>query len=276
LADKITGQKHDYDKYPDDLEHQPLPAYQLYNKLDYAVVMTSRGCPFKCDYCVTPLRAPELVQRSPKSVVDEISYYHEQFQIKDIAFYDDALLVNASKHIEPIMDLVIERGLNKNIRFHTPNGLHIKYITAELAVKMRKAGFTTLRLSFDNTQKVSLPALGQALQHLKRASFTNENIRVYVLLGLPGQDLAELVKTIKAINLLGVGVSLSQYAPIPGTVDFKHWVELIKRKGDEPLEHNKSIYPARMANQTFQDYEEIKELAKRLNRQILGLPEAIA
>lgn len=276
LADQIAGQPPHLIPLPqgarlykaDDLDQLPLPAYHLYPKLDYVAMRTSIGCPFHCSYCATPRLIPNLVQRAPEKVVSEITYYAERFRIKDIAFYDDALLVNASRHIEPILELVIKQGLHQRIRFHTPNGLHVKFITQALATKMYQAGFTILRLGFDTAQKVGLEELAQALNYLKKAGYTNQEVSVYVLIGLPGQALHEVIQTVESIHRLGARVSLAQYAPIPGTPNFTDWLNLTHLDGNEPLWHNKSIYPVRTNGIPFRDYEAVKLKAKELNKRL--------
>ena len=51
--------------------------------------------------------------------------------VNNIAFYDDALLIDPSKHFIPIMKEVIKKGIHCN--FHTPNAIHIKEINEEVA-----------------------------------------------------------------------------------------------------------------------------------------------
>ena len=46
---------------------------------------------------------PTLGRRSPRHVVEEIDYWHEKYTVLDFAFYDDALLIDADRHIIPIV-----------------------------------------------------------------------------------------------------------------------------------------------------------------------------
>ncbi|MBM4079972.1 MAG: hypothetical protein FJ278_09755, partial [Planctomycetes bacterium] len=87
------------------------PAYHLMRHLDSVSVLTSRGCPFRCTYCASSTLWPGFQQREPRQVADEIEHHVQRFNVRDIAFYDDALLVNAERHILPILSLVRERGL---------------------------------------------------------------------------------------------------------------------------------------------------------------------
>ncbi len=76
--------------------------------------------------------------------------------IRDVAFYDDALLVNSERHLEPILEGRLALGMK--VRFHTPNGLHAGEISAGLARLMRRAGFATIRLSLETVD--AAPAAG--------------------------------------------------------------------------------------------------------------------
>ena len=74
--------------------------------------MTSRGCPFACSFCATPINWGRHVRmRSPENVVREIELLKERYGIKVVFFFDDTF--NASpKRADAICDLMIERKLD--------------------------------------------------------------------------------------------------------------------------------------------------------------------
>ena len=87
--------------------------------------------------------------RSPASILAEIVHWHDRYGVVDFAFYDDALLVDAPNHAIPLLEGIIASG--RSLRFHTPNALHIRGITAEVARLMARAGFHTIRLGLETT-----------------------------------------------------------------------------------------------------------------------------
>ena len=275
---RLTGNAPPADERAPTLDDLPYPAYDLLRHLDFVALATSRGCPLRCSYCASHLlHGGGFRQRDPQRVVDEIAHWHGSYGVQDIAFYDDALLVNADRHIRPILDEVGHRGLR--LRFHTPNGLHARLIDRALAEAMFAAGFRTLRLSLETADphrqretgdKVTSAELESAIAHLKAAGFSGRDIGVYVLMGLPGQPLQEVVESVGYVHRLGVVADLAFYSPIPGTVEWRRAVAAGHLAADaDPLLHNNSIYPILRGQVSERECQQVKDLARALNRQVL-------
>jgi radical SAM superfamily enzyme YgiQ (UPF0313 family) len=229
----------------------PYPAFDLLSKIEYICLRTSRGCPYQCRYCASPILDPKRSRRNPTEVVKEILYWHSNMGIRDFAFYDDALLVNSDIHLGVILENLASLGLN--LRFHTPNALHIKEITLELARLMRRTGFTTIRLGLETSdfslrdnldKKVAEGDFERALDSLYKAGFHRREVGVYVLVGLPGQTLDSVFKTINYVNSVGANPFLAEYSPVPHTA---LWEKAVQCSGydlvSEPLFHNNTLLP---------------------------------
>ncbi|MDH5678144.1 MAG: B12-binding domain-containing radical SAM protein [Nitrospinota bacterium] len=108
-----------------DLNTLPMPARELedmalYNfhvdvpgrgKLPAANLMTSRGCPFDCNFCATPVNWGRKVRGvTAEKVLDEIEHVMDRYGVQAIWFYDDTLNYNP-KRLEKICDMMIERKL---------------------------------------------------------------------------------------------------------------------------------------------------------------------
>ena len=90
-----------------------LPAHDLRRPQGYVAVQTARGCPYHCPYCAVHQLVPRgFHPRPPERVVDEIAWCVEALGDRDgnvaldVAFYDDALLFDAGRHLLPILDRV--------------------------------------------------------------------------------------------------------------------------------------------------------------------------
>jgi len=250
LLAELTGWDRPLPPVLDDLDALPYPALHLLPERRLIPVLTSRGCPMDCAYCAAKLLQPRFRQRRPTAVVEELSYWQARLGVKEVAFYDDALLVEAETHLLPILEGVLSRGLN--IRFHTPNGLHLKLINTRVAKWLKKANFATLRLGLETTalgqerldSKVQEGDLEQALAALREAGFTRAQIGVYLLIGLPQQEDSQIAASIRQVRALGATPVLAQYSPIPYTALWPEAVRVSRYDlAAEPLYHNNSIFP---------------------------------
>lgn len=261
------------ERLPETLDDYPYPAFDLLNHPDYLIIMTARGCPYNCSFCAQKKISMPFTQRNPLRVVEEMVTHYRQFKIRDFAFYDDALFIAKKKHIQVILQKLIETRLP--FRLHTPNGLFIRFIDRELADLMYRSNFKTIRLSYETSNesrwtdmysKVSNEAMVQAVENLKQAGFRAKDIEAYVIMGLPGQTLEEVIASIVFVHNLGVIVRLASFSPIHGTVEFERAVRdgLIPEDID-PLLTNKTIFPLRNQIISYETFRKIRKFAAILN-----------
>lgn len=277
IVDELTGSQSDLSRYTGGLNSLPRPLHEVRRNQGFVAIQTSRGCPFRCTYCASHLLHPQgFRRREPRAVVDEIEHCLEELEIEDFAFYDDALLVDAENHLHSILDQVLERTLS--LRFHTPNGLHARYIDSHLATKMFRAGFKTIRLGLETSDhleqdrtgaKVTNEEFRDAVHTLRASGFRPKQLTAYVLLGLPGQSTQSVLDTISFVHECGARVQIAHYSLIPGT---REWVQAVRQgivdpQGD-PLVHNGSAYPVPWSEATPEEIEQIKLAAITGNREL--------
>jgi radical SAM superfamily enzyme YgiQ (UPF0313 family) len=205
---------------------EPVPYYRLnfYDDYPFAAINTSAGCPFRCAYCASELLSgPKFIRRLPEEVLTEISELCNK-GVRDYAFYDDALLYDAGSHVKPILRGIADSCLP--VRFHTPNGLHARFVDEEVALLMRKAHFKTVRLSLETTDgerqrntgdKVTNSDLEKAVALFKQCGFTKNELGVYLMYGLPGQELSEVMEGTSFLQSLAVKIHLTEFSPVRGT-----------------------------------------------------------
>jgi len=215
----------------------------------------------------------KFTQRDPDAVTKELEYQYKKYKLRDVAFYDDALFINKENHIKKILQGIIDCRLP--IRFHTPNGLFARDIDEQLARLMYQANFKTIRLSFetanerrrkDMNNKISNSGMQTAVKNLVNAGYAAKDIDAYVIMGLPGQSLDEILESIVFLNNLGVQVQMASYSPIPGTLDFQRAVDsgLISEDID-PLLTNKTIFPLKNEILDYETFRKIRIFSQILN-----------
>jgi len=257
---------------PDNLDSLPYPAFDLLPVKEQFPVLTSRGCPYRCTYCASNLLNRNFRQRDPVKVVEEIDFWHRHYGVKHFSFYDDALLVNTEELAVPMLEEIIKRKLP--CQYHCPNGLHLREITGKVSRLMYRAGFKTLRFGFESSNmttqintggKVNNEQLETAVGHMMEAGYKSEDIGIYLLCGLPGQEAPEVLESIRYVQSCGARPIIAEYSPIPGTDLWESAVNTSQFdiKG-EPLFHNNSLLPCQNEKLTFDMYQKLK-LATRIH-----------
>lgn len=243
------------------------PAFDLLSRIDYICLLTSRGCSYRCPYCASHFLAPELTRRDPAEILEEILFWHRNFNVRDFAFYDDALLVGAENHLAVLLENLAR--LELNMRFHTPNAIHVKETSPDIARLMHRTGFKTIRLGLETSDlslhkdlgdKVTEGDFDRAVQNLLGAGFQRDVIGAYILMGLPGQSVESVIKTIDYVARVGAMPYLAEYSPIPHTA---LWEKAVRHSeydlASEPLFHNNTLIPCWSGSQR----KEIPRLKKR-------------
>jgi radical SAM superfamily enzyme YgiQ (UPF0313 family) len=254
---------------PDHLDTYPYPAFDLQCTIPYAPILTSKGCPYSCTYCASHFLHPERMLRSPDSVMDEIKYWHQKYKVCDFVLYDDAFLTDADKHAIPLLENIIDSGLN--LRFHTPNAIHIRGMTKQVAQLMFQAGFKTLRFgletsSFDDRKnldsKVTADEFTKAILLLKEAGFNKNQVGAYLLAGLPGQALASIESSIAMVRQNHITPVLAYYSPIPHTALWDKAVAASRYDLlSDPIYTNNAIFPCQKEPFSWTILTHLKDIA---------------
>ncbi|BCS88696.1 B12-binding domain-containing radical SAM protein [Pseudodesulfovibrio sediminis] len=233
----------------------PLPenaglslATDLYEQPAYSVILGSRGCPFSCEYCASHALYPAFNQGMSSDILNGIQSEYDR-GVRNFAFYDDALLIKPDRWLWPVLDAIVDRSLD--LRLHTPNAMHVRHLTQTVCHRLKDAGLHTVRLGlettdFDNRNDVKLTReqWEAGANNLLEAGFDLDDIGVYILFGLPGQDLDNVEQAVDHVRAFGFRPHLAHYTPIPGSPMFDAACAASPYPlADEPLYQNNSIWP---------------------------------
>ncbi len=241
----------------------PPPDYSHYKSLTYACLATSIGCPFDCPYCVSSFFCKAKQDKDEEQVVDEIFYLHKK-GIKRFAFYDDALLLPQERFIR-LCEKIKQRGIIAS--FFTPNGLHSRFVSEEVARSMRSVGFKEPRISLETSDddiqktlsgKISNEEFVKAVENLKSAGYQKKDIYTYLLAGAPGISFESVERSILYVEQTGTKIALAEFSPIPETG--------MGEDLPDPLFTNNTVYYHYKKKE--KEMEKVKRLANEVNKRI--------
>jgi radical SAM superfamily enzyme YgiQ (UPF0313 family) len=208
------------------------------------------------------------MRRSPDAVVQEVFHWHSSHGVVDFALYDDAFLVDAPHHADPLLEKLAR--MNLPVRFHTPNALHIRQITPKTARRLKAAGFQTLRLGLETAagkerekldHKATFEEFSRAAADLLEAGFTREQVGAYLLVGLPGQEFSSVEASIHAVRACGIRPIPAYYSPIPRTGLWEEAVASSRYPLDtDPLFTNNAIFPCQKSSFSWTAVTRLKRL----------------
>ena len=219
-----------------ELDDLPIPKHELLPldkqrmpmiKGPFTFIVTSRGCPAGCKYCIKHVTYQNTVRvRSAENVVEELEYLG-QLGITNIHMYADLFTVNR-EHVVSICNLILERGLK--IRW-TCNS-RVDYVDEEMLALMGKAGCWMISWGIESSNEMILKRARkgykkeQAFKALRWAKAAGIKNWGYFIIGLPGETEDTIRETIDYAKQLPVDIALFHIAaPYPGTPFFYEVVE---------------------------------------------------
>ena len=208
----------------ENLDELPFAAKHLfplsrYLALDvHASILTGRGCPFNCIFCVGSKMGGRRVRyRNPKLIVDELEQAVTS-GFKEINFEDDHLTLN-HKHLNALCDEIMARGL----KFNWSAFSRVDTVNSEILRKMKQAGCTWLLYGVESgnqeildtiKKKITLQKVKDAVDMAKGAGI---GILASFIVGLPGETTETLKQNMQFAQGLGTSYGFNVLSPFPGT-----------------------------------------------------------
>jgi radical SAM superfamily enzyme YgiQ (UPF0313 family) len=219
-----------------DLDDLPVPRHEMLPldkqrmpmiKGPFTFIVTSRGCPAGCRYCIKHVSYQNSVRvRSAEHIVEELEYL-VGLGITNIHMYADLFTVNR-EHVVSLCELIIARGLK--IRW-TCNS-RVDYVDEEMLHLMGQAGCWLISWGIESANEMILKRARkgykkeQAFLALKWARAAGIKNWGYFIIGLPGETEESIRETIDYAKELPVDIALFHIAaPYPGTPFFYDVVE---------------------------------------------------
>jgi radical SAM superfamily enzyme YgiQ (UPF0313 family) len=212
-----------------DLDALPFPAWDLvnldsyrlpFNRRKFVMVMSSRGCPYDCTFCVAQsYYGKKIRKRSAKRIVDEIEWNIKHNGISDFFFWSESFTI-LKKNIIELCDEIINRGLK--IRWVCNS--RADNIDRQMLGKMKSAGCWMISYGVESGEQAILDraqkriTVEQVRNAVKLTRKLNFQIAGHFVLGLPGETEESLKKTEKLA--LELDLDYAQFycaSPWPGS-----------------------------------------------------------
>jgi len=205
---------------PPDFSDLGLKKY-LFEKRPLCFLITSRGCPHQCSFCSVHCTFPLHRRRSAENVFKEIyGRYQEGYRVFD--FEDDNLTYD-QEEMKILCRKMKQTFPAGEIECLAMNGISYQSLDSELLQLLREAGFTHLNLSLVTSnpeiRKETFRPQGMEkyLQVVNEASKLGFKIVAYQILGLPGESLNSMIRTLCLNSQLPVLLGASPFYLTPNT-----------------------------------------------------------
>ncbi len=219
-----------------DLDLLPFPAWDLVDINPYRNMWmkssgyfslnmgTTRGCPFKCNWCAKPIYGNRYNSRSPENVVAELKLLREKYNFDHIWFCDDIFGLKPG-WVNAFADLVEKENLHFKFKIQARADLLVQenYIR-----DLARAGCDNIWMGAESGSQKILDAMdkGTTIEQIYESTriLKKHGIKpsFFIQFGYPGETKADIAKTIRMINeLLPYSIGISVSYPLPGTVFYE-------------------------------------------------------
>ena len=228
-----------------DLDSLPFPAWDFIDMEPYRKMWlkhkgffsmnmgTTRGCPFKCNWCAKPIYGNRYNSRSPENVVSELKMLKEKFQFDHIWFCDDIFGLKPG-WVRVFADLVEKESLHFRFKIQARADLLLQ---EEYVKDLARAGCENAWMGAESGSQKILDAMDkgttvnqiyESTQLLKKHGI---HPSFFIQFGYLGETKEDIKKTINMINeLLPYEIGISVSYPLPGTLFYEKVKTDLKEK----------------------------------------------
>lgn len=228
-----------------DLDTLPIPAWDLIDIDSYRNIWikhhgyfslniaTTRGCPFKCNWCAKPIYGNRYNSRSPKHVIREIEMLVEQYRPEYFWICDDIFGLKPG-WVQEFNKLLNDKNLNIKYKIQSRADLLLKEDTIDALVE---SGLDTVWIGAESGSQSILDAMdkGITIEQIKEATnlLKSKNVKVgfFLQFGYLGETLNDIKATLNMmLQLMPDEIGISVSYPLPGTNFYENVKGMLKEK----------------------------------------------
>jgi len=219
-----------------DLDDLPMPAWDLVDIGVYRQywlkssgyfsmnIGTTRGCPFRCNWCAKPIYGNRYNSRSPDNVVTELKFLKEKYNFDHIWFCDDIFGLKPA-WINEFARLVTDENLKFSFKIQSRADLLLQEDNIKA---LARAGCANVWIGAESGSQQILDAMDKGIttEQIKTATLLLKKNDIkpsfFIQFGYPGETKEDIHKTIAMINkLLPYSIGISVSYPLPGTIFYE-------------------------------------------------------
>ncbi len=214
-----------------DLDSLPAPAWDLVNITSYQNawsdkgyfsinMATTRGCPYKCNWCAKPIYGNRYNSHSPEAKADELTYLVKEFGVQHVWFCDDIFGLKPG-WVQGFAEAILKRRIRVRFKIQSRADLLLKDGTVEA---LAQAGCEEVWLGAESGSQKILDSMDKGITvaeiHESRRILKFHGIRAafFLQFGYLGETQNDIKATLEMLADTmpdDIGVSVSY--PLPGT-----------------------------------------------------------
>ena len=213
-----------------DLDAIPFPAFHKVELSRYAGygMMSSRGCPYPCTFCsVAPVWNLESYSRSPRNIVGEMQYLHEQANVRLFLFQDE-FFVSGKRQVMEFCRELKQRRLN--IKWKAFGRVNL--VDEEMMQAMSDCGCVELRFGIESGSDRVLKTIKKGFTAAEVLALVPKAIRFFprvdefYVWGFPFETMEDFQQSLfqmVSLRMMGARILPSLLSLLPQTEIYRDW-----------------------------------------------------
>lgn len=228
-----------------DLDSLPYPAWELVDLAEYRRLwqkhhgyfsmnlVTTRGCPFHCNWCAKPVYGQVYNSHSPEYVAGMIKHVKERYSAEHIWFCDDIFGLKPG-WVTKFSEIVNSRAEKIPFKCLSRADLLLKEDNIR---HLAKAGCDEIWIGAESGSQKILDAMdkGTKIEEIYESTMLLKKYGIktcfFLQFGYTGETIREINDTLNMVNELmpdDIGISVSY--PLPGTKFYERVASQMKQK----------------------------------------------